>query len=169
MPMPSRHFAVNGFPFLLVWKLTGLWWVGVLGGIASFLGHTPIDLLFNEHWERTRSDDVLMAIEQISVAYFLIWLLGPVYGVWWVVLFYLLASLQDLIDLVMWSICWVKKINLRELFPNHPSYKKWASFLPDHPWEPWFAQESMALTVTLEVLLPGLAIVITHWIYGKVG
>lgn len=169
MPMPSRHFAVNGFPFLLLWKVTGQWWVGAIGMIASFLGHTPVDLLFNEHWERDRTQDTICGAEQVALAVLLIWVLGPVYGAWWVVLFYVLASLQDLIDLVMWGVCAVKKIPLRELFPNHPSYKKWLSFLPEFPWEPWFGQESMSLTVALEALFPGLAIVITHWVYGKVG
>lgn len=163
MPMPSRHFAVNGAPFMFLWKATGELWVGLVGMFLTFIGHTPVDLLFNEHWERDKLEDVIAGAEQILIAIACFWFLGPIFGGWIVLLFYVLASLQDLIDLLSVAYCALRKLPIQEVFPNHPHYKQWAWWMPANKWEPWFAQEAFWLTITLEAVLPGIVILAAQW------
>jgi hypothetical protein len=143
MATPPRHITLTGLPAILLVHYIHTWWAWVVGCIFAFAGHTLVDWVCNEYWERKPWQSIVLGasclVPMIVVYYFAV----PVFGWPLLLVMTIMALGQDIIDgIIEVASKWQRKMYVA-LFPNH-----WASL---HYIPPIGPEESFWITVSLEV------------------
>jgi hypothetical protein len=98
MATPPRHITLTGLPAILLVHYIHTWWAWVVGCIFAFAGHTLVDWVCNEYWERKPWQSIVLGasclVPMIVVYYFAV----PVFGWPLLLVMTIMALGQDIID-----------------------------------------------------------------------